>query len=93
MVERSLVSYSDGLTITYSGLITDQPSGDGYITLYCRKAGKDGVEKYAEYRYPGDSFMDIKGFSEAEITFLKEQMDRTAYLAFEVAKADAELSR
>ncbi len=88
MEHNPLMSFNDGLEITYSDL---KHEGDKeYIVLYFEKPnGKKSAFNSAKYVFPGDSFSEVNGFTEQELDELKIHVDKTAKLALEFSKEDA----
>ena len=88
MEHNPLASFNDGLEITYSDLKKDNDKE--YVVLYFEKPNdkKSGFDS-AKFIYPGEEFSDVKGFSKADLDELMVHVKKTAHLAFEFSKEDA----
>ncbi len=88
MEHNPLASFNDGLEITYSDLKKDNENE--YVVLYFEKPNdkRSGFDS-AKFVYPGDSFSDVKGFSQKELDELMIHVKKTAPLALEFSKEDA----
>ncbi len=88
MEHNPLVSFKDGLEITYSDLKIKNDKE--YIVLYFEKPNDDssGFDS-AKFIYPGEEFSEVKGFSKADLDELMVHVKKTAPLAFKFSKEDA----
>ena len=83
MEHNPLMSFDDGLEITYSDIKHDDQKND-FIVLYFEKpcVEKRGFDS-AKFIYPGTSFSDVVGFSDEDIKMLSEHVQKLAPLALE----------
>lgn len=88
MDHNPLMSFNDGLEITYSDLKRD--GNKEFIVLYFEKPnGKKSGFNSAKFVYPGKEFSEVHGFTEAELDELMIHINKTAELALEFSKEDA----
>lgn len=88
MEHNPLMSFEDGLEITYS----DAKQGNNnepYVVLYFEKPCDErrGFNS-AKFIYPGQSFSDVIGFNSDDITVLMNHAKKLAPLAFEFSKEE-----
>lgn len=90
MEHNPLLSFQDGLEITYSDLKKNR-FGDPYVTLYFERPNhrRSGFDS-AQLDYPGQTFEKIEGFSKADLDVLMGHVKRNGHLALEFSKEDAE---
>ena len=88
MEHNPLMSFNDGLEITYSDL--KHNNGEDYIILYFEKPnGKESGFNSAKLKYPGNTFSEVNGFNESEMEELMKHAAKTAPLALEFSKEDS----
>ena len=89
MEHNPLMSFDDGLEITYSDVKHDEKK-NAFVVLYFEKPcnEKRGFDS-AKFIYPGTSFSDIVGFSDEDIKNLSEHAKKLAPLAFEFSQEEA----
>lgn len=89
MEHNPLMSFDDGLEITYSDIKHDEKD-NAFVVLYFEKPcnEKRGFDS-AKFIYPGTSFSDIVGFSPEDIEKLTEHVKKLAPLALEFSKEDS----
>ena len=87
MEHKPLISFVDGLEITYSDLKIQNDKE--YIVLYFERPNdKSSGFDSAKFIYPGEEFSEVKGFSEADLEELMIHVKKTAHLALEFSKED-----
>ncbi|MBE5857194.1 MAG: hypothetical protein E7296_06440 [Lachnospiraceae bacterium] len=88
MEHNPLVSFKDGLEITYSDLKVENDKE--YIVLYFEKPNDklSGFDS-AKFVYPGEEFSEVQGFSKADLDELMVHVKKTAPLALRFSKEDA----
>lgn len=84
MEHNPLMSFNDGLKITYSDLKHDE---EEYIVLYFERPNDKGFDS-AEFRYPGMNFNNIKGFSQNDLSDIIKHIKRLGPHALKFAKED-----
>ena len=89
MEHNPLMSFDDGLEITYSDIKHDDQK-NAFVVLYFEKPcnEKRGFDS-AKFVYPGTSFSDVVGFTDADMTVLLDHARKLAPLAFEFSKEEA----
>ena len=88
MEHNPLMSFNDGLEITYSDL--KREDNKEYIVLYFEKPnGKKSGFDSAKFIYPGTEFSEVHGFSPQELDEMMVHVKKTAPLAFEFSKEDS----
>ena len=88
MEHNPLMSFNDGLEITYSDLKHGE-DGD-YVVLYFEKPnGKESGFNSAKFIYPGNTFSEVNGFEDSELKELMKHATKTAPLALEFSKEDS----
>ena len=89
MEHNPLMSFNNGLEITYSDLKRDQEKE--YIVLYFEKPNeeKNGFDS-AKFIFPGTEFSEVQGFTKQDLDEMMIHVNKTGPLAFEFSKEDAE---
>ncbi len=87
MEHKPLISFNDGMEITYSDLKTDE-RGE-YVTIYFERPNRNGNDfDSAQIDYPVGKLKNIIGFEIQDYAFLKDQIERNGKLALSFAKED-----
>lgn len=88
MEHNPLMSFEDGLEITFSDLKHDD-NDNAFVVLYFEKPSNDnrGFDS-ARFVYPGTSFSDVIGFSDEDLTKLRIHAQKLAPLAFSFSSED-----
>lgn len=88
MEHNPLISFVDGLEITYSDLKRDNDRE--YVVLYIERPNdkKSGFDS-AKFIYPGNEFSEVKGFNSQDLDELMVHVQKTAHLALEFSREDA----
>ena len=89
MEHNPLLSFDDGLEITFSDLKYDAEH-NGYIVLYFERPCNErrGFDS-AKFVYPGTSFSDVIGFTDKDLESMMIHVKKAAPLALEFSKEDA----
>ena len=89
MNHNPLLSFNDGLEITYSDLKRND-KGE-YVTLYFEKPNnrKTGFNS-ASFDFPGTSFTNVIGFTKRDLSNLMKHVIKTGMLALEFAREDSD---
>ncbi len=88
MEHNPLLSFEDGLEVTYSDLKHEE-NGKAFIIIYFEKPNDKGFFDSAQIKFPGSDFEQIKGFCDEDLKLFREYVDRSGHTAFEFAKEDA----
>ena len=88
MEHNPLLSFEDGLEVTYSDLKKHE-DGKVFITIYFERPNANGFFDSAQIDYPGSDFEAVKGFTEADLKEFREYVDRSGHTALELSKEDA----
>ena len=90
MEHNPLMSFEDGLEITFSDIKHDD-NENAYVVLYFEKPcnEKRGFDS-AKFIYPGTSFSDVVGFSDEDIEALSEHVKKLAPLALEFSREEGD---
>lgn len=84
MERNPLMSFNDGLEITYSDLKHDK---EEYIMLYFERPNDKEFDS-AEFRYPGTKFVNVKGFKPMDLIEFTTHIKRLGPHALKFAKED-----
>lgn len=85
MEHNPLLSFEDGLEITYSDL-KKHANGTAFITIYFERPNDKGFFDSAQIDFPGSNFSEVKGFTEEDLKEFREYVDRSGHTAFEFSK-------
>ncbi|MBR1671232.1 MAG: hypothetical protein IJ695_11105 [Butyrivibrio sp.] len=88
MEHNPLLSFEDGLEVTYSDL-KKRDNGNVFITIYFEKPNSKGFFDTASIDFPGSDFKNIKGFTEEDLKKFREYVDRSGHTALEFSKEEA----
>lgn len=88
MEHNPLLSFEDGLEVTYSDL-KHHENGEAYITIYFERPNATGFFDSARINFPGADFKDVKGFTTEDLEAFREYVNRSGHTAFAFAKEDA----
>ena len=89
MEHNPLMSFDDGLEITFSDVKHSKENKD-YVVLYFEKpCNKRRGFNSAKFIYPGTNFSDVVGFNGQEITSLMAHAKKLAPLALEFSKEES----
>ena len=87
MEHNPLISYNDGMEITYSDLKRDE-RGE-YVTIYFERPNKSGeMFDSAQIDYPVGQLSRIIGFEAQDLAVLRDQIDRNGDLALSFSKEE-----
>lgn len=88
MEHNPLISYNNGLEITYSDLKKDI-RGE-YVTLYFERPNdSDTMFDTAQIDYPVGSWMNVQGFDVDDFSWLNDQLKRNGELALSFSRESA----
>ncbi|MCR4998584.1 MAG: hypothetical protein K6A05_01945 [Lachnospiraceae bacterium] len=88
MEHNPLISFNNGLEITYSDLKTD--SRGEYVTIYFeRPNNNETMFDSAQIDYPFGTLTNIRGFDVEDYSFLNDQIRRNGELALSFSKENA----
>ena len=88
MEHNPLISFNDGLEITYSDLKKDE-RGE-YVTIYFeRPNNKKSVFDSAQIDYPVGELQNIVGFEVQDYAILKDQIKRNGDIALSFSREEA----
>ncbi len=88
MEHNPLISYNNGLEITYSDLKRDN-RGE-YVTIYFERPNDNKTMfDSAQIDYPFGSFTNVQGFTTEDYALLNDQVRRNGELALSFSKENA----
>ncbi len=89
MEHNPLMSFDDGLEITFSDIKHNENNED-YVILYFEKpSGEKRGFNSAKFIYPGQLFSDVIGFDDDDISALMQHAQKLAPLALEFSREEA----
>lgn len=88
MEHNPLLSFEDGLEMTYSDLKQNKDGSD-YITIYFERPNDKGFFDSAKVDFPGYDFEDVNGFSQSDLDQFREYVRRSGHTALEFSKENA----
>jgi hypothetical protein len=88
MEHNPLLSFEDGLEVTYSDLKKHE-DGRVFITIYFEKPNQKGYFDSAQINFPGSDFEQVKGFTEEDLKTFRQYIDRSGHTALEFSKEEA----
>ena len=88
MEHNPLLSFEDGLEITYSDLKCRE-DGKDYITIYFERPNAEGFFDSAQLDFPGSDFEKIKGFSNEDLEGFRFYVERSGKTVLEFSREEA----
>ena len=88
MEHNPLLSFEDGLEITYSDL-KHHKDGREFIIIYFERPNSKGFFDSAQIVFPGSDFEEVKGFTSDDLKTFREYIDRSGRTALQFSREEA----